>query len=106
MSDKSAAYGTEAGAIGTLRWLTVSPKTSQRYSEARHKFYSFLRTNSLEIPRKREQLDTLLAEYIEHLWSEGEGRGLAFDTVAGIQDAEAKGTPSARMETLEDMARK
>ena len=29
-------------------------------------------------------------EYIEHLWSEGEGRGVAADTVAGLQDADPK----------------
>ena len=70
--------------LGTLRSLTVSSKTSVRYASARTKFYEFLRENSLEIPRRREQYDGLLAEYIEHLWSEGEGRGLAADTVAGL----------------------
>ena len=39
---------------------------------------------------KTEQFDSLLAEYIEYLWLEGEGRGLASDTVAGIQDADPK----------------
>ena len=76
--------------LGTLRSLTVSSKTSVRYASARTKFYEFLRENSLEIPRRRELFDGLLAEYIEHLWSEGEGRGLAADTVAGLQDSDPK----------------
>ena len=76
--------------LGTLRSLTVSNKTSTRYIAARTKFYNFLRENSLEIPSRREHFDSLLAEYIEHLWAEGEGRGLAADTVAGMQDADPK----------------
>ena len=76
--------------LGSLKSLTVSPKTNQRYTAARQKFYEFLDANHLSLPRKREHLDGLLSEYIEFLWSEGEGRGLASDTVAGLQDADPK----------------
>ena len=33
-------------------------------------------------------MDDLVAEYIEHLWSSGEGRAMASDTVAALQDSE------------------
>ena len=59
--------------LGSLKQLTVQPSTRLRYEKALNKFLSFL------LPSKREQLDTLVMEYIEHLWLSGEGRGLAAD---------------------------
>ena len=76
--------------LGTLKQLSVQPQTRLRYTRARQKFYHFLRENSLALPNKRDQLDNLLAEYIEFLWESGEGRGLASDTVAGLQDLDPK----------------
>lgn len=76
--------------LGSLKSLTVSSKTRVRYERAREKFYGFLHENELQLPRKREQLDGLLSEYIEHLWSSGEGRALAADTIAGLQDMDPK----------------
>ena len=76
--------------LGTLKQLTVQPKTRQRYEQARKKFYSFLKENLLQLPTQRDKLDDILAEYIEHLWSSGEGRGLASDTVAGLQDLDPR----------------
>ena len=76
--------------IGTLKQLTVQPKTRERYTKARKGFYKFLQDNHLRLPSKREDLDSLLAEYIEFLWETGEGRALASDTVAGVQDLDPK----------------
>lgn len=72
--------------LGSLRSLTVQPKTKQRYENARAKFYQFLRDSQLSLPTKREALDGLLCDYLEFLWTTGEGRGLASDTVAALQD--------------------
>ena len=68
--------------LGSLKSLTVSPKTNQRYTLARQKFYDFLGRNQLS--------HGLLSEYIEFLWTEGEGRRLASDTVGGLQNADPK----------------
>lgn len=76
--------------LGTLRSLTVSDKTRARYDNATEKFYTWLHANYLQLPRKREQLDGLLAEYVEHLWSAGVGRAQACDTLAGLQDRDPK----------------
>ena len=76
--------------LGSLKQLTVQPKTRARYEKARKKFYDFLSNENLQLPRKRENLDAILAEYIDWLWLNGEGRGLASDTVAGIQDLDPK----------------
>ena len=76
--------------LGTLRSLTVSEKTRNRYDTATAKFFAWLDDNELALPRKREHLDGLLAEYVEHLWSDGAGRAQACDTLAGLQDRDPK----------------
>ena len=73
--------------MGTLKSLTLQPKTRTRYDKAKKRFYSYLSSNDLELPRERSHLDGLLCDYLEFLWSTGEGRGLASDTLAAIQDA-------------------
>ena len=35
-------------------------------------------------------MDGLLCDYLEHLWSAGEGKGLASDTLAALQDSSPK----------------
>ena len=72
--------------LGTLKSLTVQPQTRARYDKARGQFYEFLYHNKLSIPVRAYDLDLLLADYVEHLWSTGEGRGKASDTLAAIQD--------------------
>ena len=74
--------------LGSLKSLTVQPKTRQRYDKALDQFWSFLRSEKLVLPKQAAQLDGLMSEYLEHLWETGAGRALASDTVAAIQDAE------------------
>ena len=74
--------------LGTLHSLTVQPKTRARYEKALEQFWAFLRRENLPFPRGTHDLDRVLCIYVEHLWSEGFGRALAADTVAGIQDAQ------------------
>ena len=71
--------------LGSLKDLTIQPKTKARYDKALDKFHSYLRQRELVLPRQRALLDSLLSEYLEYLWSEGEGRSLASDTIAAIQ---------------------
>ena len=72
--------------LGTLKSLTVQPQTRVRYKHARQQFYQFLAPNDLTIPTQKHALDLLIGGYLEHLWSSGEGRGKASDTLAAIQD--------------------
>eukprot|EP00438_Fugacium_kawagutii_P010880 Skav219195 [mRNA] locus=scaffold3890:43452:50879:- [translate_table: standard] len=76
--------------LGPLKNLTVQPRTRTRYEAARTRFYRFLEEEHIQLPRRREQLDSLVAEYIEHLWISGKGRALASDTVAGLQDLDPR----------------
>ena len=78
--------------MGSLKSLTLQPRTRVRYDKAKDKFYAFLDRNHLEIPRRKSDMDGILCEYLEHLWSTGEGRALASDALASLQDA----SPSLR----------
>ena len=74
--------------LGTLKSLTVQPATKRRYNDALDRFFKFLRKEQLSLPTKRESLDPLVD--LEVLWSSGEGRALASDTLAALQDADPK----------------
>ena len=76
--------------LGSLKSLTVQPQTRVRYERARQQFYQFLYDNDLSVPKQPHKLDLLLGEYLEHLWSTGEGRGKAADTLASIQDLQPR----------------
>ena len=76
--------------LGSLRQLTVQPKTRERYTKAVNHFYRFLNERQIELPRQRANLDPLVSDFLEHIWSEGEGRSLASDTLAGLQDRDPR----------------
>ena len=76
--------------LGSLKSLTVQPSTRKRYNNALNDFFAWLKEEHLEIPRKKEHMDGLVAEYLEWLWSSGEGKGKANDTVAALQDFDPK----------------
>lgn len=85
-----ARRANERQRLGSLRQLTVQPSTRARYQKALDRFLAFLREENLELPSRRDHLDPLVMEYVEHLWVTGEGRGLAADTLASLQDFDTK----------------
>ena len=68
--------------------MTIQPRARARYDKAKARFYDFLTANHLEIPRQKAKLDGILCEYLEYLWSSGEGRALASDSLTALQDAD------------------
>ena len=72
--------------LGTLKDLTVQPGTRRRYDRASEAFFSFLQSERIELPTRKDKLDPLVCEYLEHLWSTGAGRAQANDTVAALQN--------------------
>ena len=76
--------------LGPLRSLTVLPKTRERYATSLNLFWDYLATAQLELPKKRDAMDALVSDYLEHLWSEGEGRAQASTFMAAIQDFDPK----------------
>ena len=76
--------------MGRLSELTIQPQTKARYDKAKQHFYAFLERKNLELPRKMSLLDAMLCEYLEYLWATGEGRALASDTLASLQNTSPK----------------
>eukprot|EP00438_Fugacium_kawagutii_P006828 Skav227026 [mRNA] locus=scaffold456:236256:249187:+ [translate_table: standard] len=68
------------------RWGGRRPATRRRYDLAVDGFLGFLRREGLRLPANKAHMDPLVCEYIEELWSSGQGRALACDTLAGLQD--------------------
>ena len=63
--------------MGTLKSLTVQATTKARYSKGLQYFFDFLKNEKLELPRKKDEMDALVSDYLEYLWAQGEGRAVA-----------------------------
>ena len=76
--------------MGTLKSLTVQPQTKQRYKKGLDAFYDYLRREGLTLPKRRDEVDGVVEDYLEVLWSEGEGRATASNFMAALQDLDPK----------------
>eukprot|EP00438_Fugacium_kawagutii_P015982 Skav227119 [mRNA] locus=scaffold199:491231:496900:+ [translate_table: standard] len=76
--------------LGSLKSLTVQPRTKARYEVSLQRFFRFLKGEALSLPKKREQMDALVSDYLEHLWSSGEGRAEGSTILAALQDNDPK----------------
>ena len=76
--------------LGSLKSLTVQPKTKERYQLALNSFFKYLRHEQLQLPTRRDGLDEIVSDYLEYLWAEGEGRAAANNLMAGLQDYDPK----------------
>ena len=76
--------------LGTLKNLTVQPRTRIRYQQALDNFHTFLTREGLSLPKKRDHMDGLVSDYLEVLWSDGSSRSEASNFLAGLQDADPK----------------
>eukprot|EP00438_Fugacium_kawagutii_P032539 Skav202157 [mRNA] locus=scaffold970:236197:240965:- [translate_table: standard] len=74
--------------LGPLSKMTVQPRTRRRYDAALDKFFKYLAEHQLVLPKQRYAMDSLVSEYLEYIWMQGEGRSLASDTLASLQDRE------------------
>ena len=50
----------------------------------------YLRQESLVVPKKRDDMDPLVSDYLEFLWSNGSSRAEASNFLAGLQDFDPK----------------
>ena len=72
--------------LGSLKGLTVQPRTRQRYTECLNRFFDWMTGEGLVLPKQQARLDGLVSDYLEHLWASGEGRSIANNTLAALQD--------------------
>ena len=76
--------------LGTPKQLTVQTKTKDRYKSALKDFSEYLRIENLCLPQKREHMDSMVSDYLEYLWAQGEGRATANTFMAALQDHDPK----------------
>ena len=75
-------------ALGSLKDLTVQPKTRKRYDDALAHLKEYLTLRGLQLPSQVGTLDIMLSDYLEYLWAHGFSKGRASDTLAAVQDAQ------------------
>eukprot|EP00438_Fugacium_kawagutii_P018550 Skav215112 [mRNA] locus=scaffold1893:181349:186727:+ [translate_table: standard] len=76
--------------LGSLKSLTVQPVTRDRYQKALDTFFQYLSKEGLILPRSAGQIDSVVADYLEHLWATGAGRSEASNTLAALQDSQPR----------------
>ena len=72
--------------LGSLKGLTVQPRTRERYTDCLNRFFDWLAGEGLVLPKRQNLLDGLVSDYLEHLWAVGEGKSIANNTLAALQD--------------------
>ena len=70
---------------GKLKDILISKHVLKRYTAAVFAFTSYLLSLGLTQSRTWDGLDRQISKYLEHLWQEGEAKGLAADTLCGVQ---------------------
>ena len=63
--------------LGSLKGLTVQPRTRERYTDCLNRFFDWLTGEGLVLPKRQNLLDGLVSDYLEHLWAVGEGKSIA-----------------------------
>ena len=72
--------------LGSPKGLTVQPRTRERYTDCLNRLFDWLAGEGLALPKRQALLDGLVSDYLEHLWATGEGKSIANNTLAALQD--------------------
>ena len=70
---------------GTLQELLVGAATLKRYRHETLAFFTWLEQEGHEVPTGVEDLDELMAAYLEYLWEVGDARARAANAICGLQ---------------------
>ena len=74
--------------LGSLKGLTVQPRTRERYQTCLDKFVDWLAGEGLTLPKRAQAMDHVVSDYLEFLWATGESKSVANNTLAALQDKE------------------
>ena len=69
---------------GGLKYRGISCRTRKRYEQQLRRFFEHLTRHEIPIPSSFRQLDETLANYIDHMFLEGEPVGYAGDAISAI----------------------
>lgn len=68
-----------------LKYVGITRRTLDRYRKQVSLFFRHLHVHGIDLPDCLEELDNTAAEYVNHMWQEGEPAGYASDLVAGLK---------------------
>ena len=74
--------------IGKLSDLRIQGSTKKRYDLAVKRFFDHLEEFGWRLPKAVADFDSVVSEYIDHLWEDGAAVGTAGDTLSGLQHYE------------------
>ena len=67
------------------KYVGITRKTLNRYRKQVRLFFRYLRVHGIGMPECLEALDDSVAEYVNHVYQEGEPAGYASDLVSGFK---------------------
>ena len=73
------------GPLGHLKFKGINPKTARLYRKEIAKFFRHLESSSILLPTDNACLDAILAEYINHLYQEGDSISHAGWLLSGLR---------------------
>ena len=76
-----------------LKYRGIKPQTRQRYEKRLLLFFEYVKLNQMPMPRTWRQLDEAVANFIDHMFLEGEPVGYAGDLLSGM----SRFVPGARL---------
>lgn len=62
--------------------------TRARYQDAKNQFFAYLDQQNLSLPVSALAMDSVVSDYLEHLWASGAGRASASNILAALQDSQ------------------
>ena len=68
-----------------LKYVGITRRTLDRYRKQVQLFFRYLHVHGIELPRCLDALDSTIAEYINHMYQEGEPAGYASDLASGFR---------------------
>ena len=82
--DAKAERKAERQKVGRLSEQRVSLATAERYADALHGLSTFVGSPEVQL-LKRADLESVLCEYVEFLWEEGDPKTMANYVMAAVQ---------------------
>lgn len=74
-----------SGPLGHLKFKGINPKTARLYRKEIARFFRYLEYNSMTLPSETPTLDAILAEYVNHLYQEGDSVSHAGWLLSGLR---------------------
>ncbi len=84
-ANTKAERRAERSRVGPLSQQIVNSQTVSRYESSFASFLSFCGKSKAQLEFDVSQLDALMAQYVEHLWKDGEPKSYANYAVASLQ---------------------